>query len=162
MKKCGQCGKDFLVSSRHKKCSSCRHENYKKRYNKRCGCGKQIQQQSQMCRTCANREKQGEYLGKSRYLTKKGYVYIRIPEHPRANKVTGFVFDHILVMEQKLGRYLLAGENVHHVNGIRDDNRPENLELWIRPQPSGIRAKDAVIWARRILALYNNEKVMGL
>ena len=61
------------------------------------------------------------------------------------------MFEHILVAEDLLGRYLLDGETVHHRNGVRDDNRPENLELWTNPQPSGIRVSDAIEWARTIL-----------
>lgn len=60
-------------------------------------------------------------------------------------------------MEEMLGRYLLPGENVHHRNGVRDDNRQENLELWTSPQPVGIRASDAVPWAREIVARYATE-----
>ena len=57
-------------------------------------------------------------------------------------------------MEQHLGRYLFTNENVHHKNGVRSDNSINNLELWIRPQPSGIRATDAIAWAKEILARY--------
>jgi len=78
-----------------------------------------------------------------------------MPGHPRAKTSSAeYVFEHILVMERLLGRHLDPGETVHHRNGVRHDNRPENLELWIMPQPPGIRAEDAVEWAHQIIAKY--------
>ena len=78
---------------------------------------------------------------------------LKTPGHPRTRS-HDYVFEHILVMEANLGRYLLPGENVHHRNGVRDDNRLENLELWTRPQPAGVRVEDAIAWAWEILERY--------
>ncbi len=78
---------------------------------------------------------------------------VRLPAHPRARK-NGYVFEHILVMEELLGRHLHRDESVHHGMESGDDNRAENLELWVRPQPSGIRVQDAVDWAHEIIDRY--------
>lgn len=66
----------------------------------------------------------------------------------------GLTRQHRQVMEEKIKRKLRKGENVHHINGIRDDNRPENLELWSKAQPYGQRIEDKVKFAREILADY--------
>lgn len=64
---------------------------------------------------------------------------------------------HRYLMERQLGRPLLPEETVHHINGVRHDNRIENLELWSKSHPPGQRVEDKVAWAIDLLRTYRPE-----
>ena len=75
-------------------------------------------------------DKCGHWKGGVRTHT-RGYIQIYIIDHPYSC-VRNTVFEHRLMVEDYIGRYLTPEEVVHHINGIKDDNRPENLEVTTR------------------------------
>ena len=83
--------------------------------------------------------------GKKWHLAPHGYVVRYEPDNPNAGS-NGQVYQHRHIMSETIGRPLLPNENVHHVNGDRSDNSPENLELWDKGQPAGQRVTDRVKW----------------
>jgi hypothetical protein len=84
-----------------------------------------------------------------------GYVRLTLPEDGRR------VLEHVYVKEQELGRRLAPGENVHHKNGIKHDNDPDNLELWLVMQPSGQRVTDLMAYIAEYHADAMREMLAG-
>ena len=84
---------------------------------------------------------------------RKEYKVVPALGHPNADS-KGWILEHRLLMSQHIGRPLIDNENVHHINGDRQDNRIENLELWNTKQPKGQRIENKIQYALEILEQY--------
>jgi len=177
MRICINCDNECNPTGRHKLCTKCRYEATKRP----CPiCSKMMQNYSKVCITCSNSPqicptcnggKRSKWptcskciepatspneliLTGTRKENARGYIVLSIYNHPSRASRNGQIFEHRYIMEQHLGRFLQEGENVHHINCVKNDNRIDNLELWVSNQPAGSRAKDLLQWARSIVDRY--------
>jgi hypothetical protein len=137
MKLCKYCQKEFkpTIKGFRKYCSK---ECKDKFYTKQCkGCGKDFISEINTlkighCQLFCSKECR-ELSYKQRIKDIDGYIRIRMPKHPNCDR-DGLIREHRYIIEQNIGRYLKTNEHVHHINGIRDDNRIENLQLLTQHQ----------------------------
>lgn len=96
----------------------------------------------------------------SKIIDALGYVRLTIKNHPRAKPPHYRVYEHIVVMENKLGRYLKPNERVHHKDKNRSNNRIENLELF---ESNGLHLKHEITKDKtnRFCAICNNNKTIA-
>ena len=85
-------------------------------------------------------EKHGMWRGGIKHHS-AGYIYIWKPNHPLVN-IDGYVAEHRLVMEEHIGRYLTKDEHIHHINGNKQDNRIENLQILSNSEHRKLHTKD--------------------
>ena len=151
IKICQTCGNQYTpLSGIQKYCPVCRARTYtdyrlnyarKKRTHPCKLCGKYCW--GQICRQCIVENASYRYKDVG-----GGYIILYMPNHHLANH-KGMVYEHRLIAEEQLGRWLAPSEIVHHLNGVRDDNRPQNLvvvKCHSHPGKTFIKALQNRIW----------------
>ncbi len=155
--KCVDCGNEFVSKAKYKRCPKCQYHWYKQ------NCPESFARAHKKRKATVNMQLRiSQGLPENHvfhkgprgegYLNKKGYR-LMVMRHPSGK---GHIrkYQHALVMEERLGRMLTKDERIHHKNGIRDDNRIENLELWTKAHPYGQRVEDKIQWCIEFLKLY--------
>lgn len=136
-KNCVICGEDYLIRKGKERAS----------VSKYC---------SRECRGMSDRGEGNPNWKGGKYPAADGYVWVHSEKHRGTKGRDARILEHMLVMEEHIGRPLTPDETVHHKNGVRNDNRIENLELWSGRHSRGQRIEDLVAYAKEILALYSH------
>lgn len=134
---CAECGKNFVKYVYYKKDGRIGSYRHAQKF-----CSRKCKNYAQCPEPKGRIDKNGYRIFKSKRINNG----VEIPEHR-------------FVMENMLGRKLLSHETVHHKNGVRTDNSPENLELWSSRHGRGQRVSDKVEFALEILRLYAPESL---
>ena len=155
---CNTCGKNLIISAKNL-CSNCYAKQRLKDKIKICKKCKENHNYGykNFCNKCylrrkkrlKNKKNPPTILGvkpEVGCLRKDGYISIQ--------KKGKRLLEHTWIMSENLGRHLFKHETIHHKNGIRWDNRLENLELWSRSQPCGQRVEDKIKWCKEFLEQY--------
>jgi len=145
---CKRCGKSFMSRTATFCSRSCvmnfAWATWKKRGNqkppKKClECGAMFKTYTKTAKYCSVKcanivkgrnmkgNRRSDFVGRSFH---NGYIRVFVEGHPYGKN--NYVFEHRLVVEKSLGRYLIPNETIHHINGRKDDNRLENLEIVLR------------------------------
>lgn len=123
------------------------------------GCERPCRGKQELCDAHYQRKMDGKDLNvplreqKGWYRHSTGYIVVPAPAW-YGRKPGASVMQHVLVMAEHIGRPLEPFETVHHKNGVRDDNRLENLQLWSGQHPAGARVADQIKWAKEIIERY--------
>jgi hypothetical protein len=134
------------------------YAEYNAAKDKRCpDCGVRIKYSSTYCRKHSQTGSRSTRWKGGRSTNTQGYVVLSdMRGHPNADS-DGRVLEHHFVMSQHLGRAIAPDETVHHKNGIRSDNRLENLEIWTGRHPSGGRVSDKIRYALWVIETYGDD-----
>lgn len=164
------CSENFAFANLKKSYKAIQGHGVREKVCAHKGCNSWAKNYSRYCtlhhhRKQKRRDMDAPILGSAEHLEKvrmtkgkEGYIEVwdivdGIPKRNRHGKLIK-IGEHRKVMRDHLGRRLFSHETVHHKNGIRSDNRIENLELWSSRHPPGQRVSDKIKWAREILKMY--------